>query len=124
MAVTKTDFIWYQICTIRRNLLQDNSIARCAVSIIQLSEIISQDTSVQNELSNKLGIEYSVIKNYRNWIAHCNSFDYDELLPIVDKIKSDKCAALCMDHLYNEVKPIYEQYTMRGDYNSVIGQQI
>lgn len=86
--------IAYRVLKIRQRLLKEDSDARKALSIIQLWEIISHSTLLQRDLGiDGLGIDMNCLKQYRHSLAHCNTFNYEELNPILDILKSNKCAA-------------------------------
>ena len=122
--VTKTDFIWYQINGIRTKLLQeDASAARKALSIIQLWEIISVDTSVQRDLE-RLGIDCGKLKTFRNWLAHCNTFNYEELEEIFGVIKSERMGSYILEKLHDGIHEYFKDSVMAGAYNARISEQM
>lgn len=124
MTITKDIIVAYQVLKIRQRLLADTSEARNALSIIQLWEIISQSSLIQRDLGN-LGIDISRLKQCRNDLAHCCTFDYDiRLNPILDVLKSDKCAAYLLEFLSGVLDSQLNSENIIGNYNAIIGQQL
>ena len=123
MDITKDIVVAYQVLRIRQRLLEDTSEARNALSIIQLWEIISQSNLIQRDLAN-LGIDMGHLKQCRNDLAHCRTFDYNtHLNPILDVLKSDKCAAYLLDFLSGVLDLQLGSETIMGSYNAIIGKQ-
>lgn len=123
MDITKDIVVAYQVLKIRQRLLTDTSEARNALSIIQLWEIISQSSLIQRDLGN-LGIDMGHLKQCRNDLAHCCTFDYNTRLnPILDVLKSDKCAAYLLDFLSGVLDLQLSSASITGNYNSIIGKQ-
>lgn len=123
MIITKDIVVAYQVLKIRQRLLKDTSEARTALSIIQLWEIISQSSLIQRDLGN-LGIDMSTLKQCRNNLAHCCTFDYNiHLNPILDVLKSDKCAVYLLDFLSVVLDAKLGTENIIGNYNAIIGKQ-
>lgn len=123
MDITKDIVVAYRVLKIRQNLLEDITEARKALSIIQLWEIISQSSLIQRDLGY-LGIDMSHLKQCRNALAHCRTFDYNtHLNPILDVLKSDKCAAYLLDFLSGVLDLQLSSETIMGSYNAIIGPQ-
>ncbi len=122
--ITKTEYVWYQVHDIRTKLMQEKeSSARKALSVIQLWEVISVDGSVQRDLKN-LGIDCSRLREFRNWLAHCNTFNYEELDDILDVLKSERLGAFILERLQDGIHEYYKDSVMLGAYNSRIREQI
>ena len=123
MSITKDIVVAYQVLKIRQRLLTDTSEARNALSILQLWDIISQSSLIQRDLGN-LGIDMGHLKQCRNDLAHCCTFDYNtHLNPILDVLKSDKCAAYLLDFLSEVLDSQLSSKTIMGSYNAIIGPQ-
>lgn len=121
--VTKDRVLAYQIFKLRQRLLEDESDARKVLSIIQLWEYLSLSPRIRQDFKN-LGLDVDVIKQYRNWLAHCCTFDYEQIDTILDFIKGKAC----IDYLLIQLSPVLDSVLkdaiLTGNYSSIIGKQI